>query len=64
MNAAKVQFFVILVFGVQGEPLTQPIKGFWLTAGIVLALTESMLENALQINPGVPAAVPELELGH
>ena len=64
MNAAKEQFFVILVFGVQGEPLTQPIKGFWLTAGIVLALTESMLENALQIIPGVPAAVPELELGH
>jgi len=63
-NAARVQFFAILVFGLQGEPLTQPIKGFWLTAGIVVALTESMIENAMRNErASVQPPAPELEAG-
>ncbi len=46
VNAAFVQLWCILFFGLQAEPLTLPMKGFWLTAGIVVALSQSILERA------------------
>jgi O-antigen ligase len=46
VNAAFVQLMCILFFGLQAEPMTLPIKGFWLTAGIVVALSQTILERA------------------
>jgi hypothetical protein len=46
MNAGKIQLVCILFFGLQGEPLTQPIKGFWMTAGINVALAQRLKERA------------------
>ena len=64
MNAALVQLLCILFFGIQGEPLTIPIKGFWLTAGIVVALTQTIVERAKsaqagrQAEPGTLTPIP------
>jgi hypothetical protein len=46
MNAARVQLYTLLFFGLQAEPLTLPDKGFWLTAGICVAISETLLERA------------------
>jgi hypothetical protein len=61
MGAGKLQLFAILTYGIQGEPLTQPLKGFWLTAGIILALTESMIENG-SLYSRVKLRVPKFRL--
>jgi hypothetical protein len=54
VNAASVQLLCILFFGLQAEPLTLPIKGFWLTAGIVVALSQTIIERAraVESSPG------------
>lgn len=57
MNAARVQLLCVLFFGLQAEPLTLPIKGFWLTAGIVVALSETLIERAKVIEATLPVGV-------
>ncbi len=52
VNAALVQLLVILFFGLQAEPLTLPIKGFWLTAGIAVALSQTLLERGKSVKDG------------
>jgi hypothetical protein len=50
MTAGKIQIVCLLFFGLVGEPLTQPIKGFWMTAGINVALTQILRDRA-QVKP-------------
>lgn len=45
-TAARVQLGILLFFGLQSEPLSLPIKIFWLVVGIVVALSQSLAERA------------------
>jgi hypothetical protein len=56
--AARVGLYAVLFYGTQVEALTFPLKGFWLSMGLVVALSERAIQPARQ----APVAFPQLSL--